>query len=80
MATAQSARLGFIGLGAMGYHMSANLTKAGAVSVWNRNSAVAEQHQLEHNTTAVRSLSDFANHDVGKHSKRRRSKCSCNYR
>ena len=61
---AGNAKLGFVGLGAMGYHMSANLIAAGTVSVWNRTSSVAEKHAKEHGTTAVTSFEEFAHHDI----------------
>lgn len=52
---------GFVGLGAMGYHMAANLALAGKVVVWNRTSSVAERHSSEHGTilaTSIEGLSE----------------------
>jgi 3-hydroxyisobutyrate dehydrogenase len=53
--------VGFIGLGAMGRHISANLTKIGRVSVWNRTSSVAAQHAQDNNTIHFEHLSQFSN-------------------
>merc|ERR1719203_542505 len=53
----------FIGLGAMGYPMAANLKKEGSDSdnilVWNRNNAKAHQHALEFGTRAVSSIDEL---------------------
>lgn len=55
----------FVGLGAMGYGMAANLARhhsdkdKGSVFVWNRTSSVAEKHASEFGTRAVSSLDDL---------------------
>lgn len=54
--------VGFIGLGAMGYHMAGHLTKAPGttVYVYNRTHYVAERHAKEHNTIPLDSVRDIA--------------------
>lgn len=46
-------RVAFLGLGAMGFPMAANLAKRHDVLVWNRTSEVADRHAAAHGTTAV---------------------------
>ncbi len=57
-------KLGFIGLGAMGYPMARHLAKEHEVIVWNRTRAKAEQHARDHGTTLANDLADTANADV----------------
>jgi 3-hydroxyisobutyrate dehydrogenase len=56
--------IGFVGLGAMGRPMAANLAAALPTLVWNRTSEVAERHAAEHGTRAVADLADLAGCDV----------------
>lgn len=54
-------RTGFIGLGAMGYGMAANLKHAGLLScVWNRSAASAQRFADEHAVDAAASIADVA--------------------
>jgi 3-hydroxyisobutyrate dehydrogenase len=56
-------RVGFIGLGAMGRYMAANLHKAGLLTaVFNRTFAKAEVFARETGCAAVRSPGDLASH------------------
>src|SRR4051812_9037069 len=57
-------KIGFIGLGAMGYPMARHLAKEHEVIVWNRTKEKAERHAREHNTTLAKSLGDTAAADV----------------
>ena len=53
--------LGFIGLGAMGYGMAANLHDAGNLhTVWNRNTERSENFAQQYPTTIASNLSDLA--------------------
>ena len=61
----------FIGLGAMGWGIAANLAAAAArgdvaspVTVWNRTSAKAERHAAAFGTRCARMLSDVSRADV----------------
>jgi len=62
----------FIGLGAMGWGIAANLAAAAAaegdvaspVTVWNRTSAKAERHAAAFGTRCARTLSDASRADV----------------
>jgi 3-hydroxyisobutyrate dehydrogenase len=61
----------FIGLGAMGWGIAANLAAAAArgdvaspVTVWNRTSAKAERHAAAFGTRCARTLSDVSRADV----------------
>lgn len=56
--------IGFIGLGAMGAPMAANLSAGQLTRVWNRTSDVAVSHQQEHGTLAVTELRDLAGVEV----------------
>lgn len=54
-------KLGFIGLGAMGWPMAANLAKAGILSVvWNRTAEKAVRFGEEHNVTVAPSIQELA--------------------
>lgn len=57
-------KIGFIGLGAMGYPMARHLAKEHEVIVWNRTREKAERHSREHGTKLARDLSDCAAADV----------------
>jgi 3-hydroxyisobutyrate dehydrogenase len=57
-------QVGFIGLGAMGRPMAANLAQHLPTSVWNRTAAVATDHAATHGTLAVADLLDLAVVDV----------------
>lgn len=53
-------KIGFIGLGAMGYPMARHLAKEHQVVVWNRTREKAERHAREHGTTLANDLADLA--------------------
>lgn len=57
-------KIGFIGLGAMGYPMARHLAKEHEVIVWNRTREKAERHSREHGTKLAADLSDCANADT----------------
>jgi 3-hydroxyisobutyrate dehydrogenase len=57
-------KIGFIGLGAMGYPMARHLAKEHDVVVWNRTREKAERHSREHGTTLANDLADVAAADV----------------
>lgn len=57
-------KIGFIGLGAMGFPMARHLAKEHDVIVWNRTREKAERHAREHGTTLAGDLSDCANADA----------------
>jgi 3-hydroxyisobutyrate dehydrogenase len=57
-------RIGFIGLGAMGFPMARHLAKQHEVIVWNRTREKAERHAREHGTKLARDLADVAGADV----------------
>lgn len=57
-------KIGFIGLGAMGYPMARHLAKEHEVVVWNRTTAKAERHAREHGTTAARDVRQCADAEV----------------
>lgn len=57
-------RIGFMGLGAMGYPMARHLAKEHEVVVWNRTREKAERHSREHGTTLAADLRDCAAADV----------------
>ncbi len=56
--------VGYIGLGAMGRPMAANLARSFTTRVWNRTSSVASDHARGHGTVAVGSLAELAGVDV----------------
>ena len=56
--------IGFIGLGAMGGPMAANLAAGQLTRVWNRTTDVAVSHQQEHGTLAVTDLRDLGGVEV----------------
>jgi 3-hydroxyisobutyrate dehydrogenase len=53
-------KIGFIGLGAMGYPMARHLAKEHEVIVWNRTTEKAERHSKETGTKLAHDLSDCA--------------------
>lgn len=53
-------KIGFIGLGAMGFPMARHLAKEHEVVVWNRTREKAERHAREHGTTLANDLADCA--------------------
>src|SRR5207237_9892260 len=57
-------KIGFIGLGAMGYPMARHLAKEHEVIVWNRTPEKAERHSREHGTKLARDLADTTAADV----------------
>src|SRR5581483_11170273 len=57
-------RIGFIGLGAMGFPMARHLSRQHEVVVWNRTREKAERHSREHGSRLAGDLADAANADV----------------
>lgn len=57
-------KIAFLGLGAMGYPMAANLSRKHEVIVWNRTAEVARRHAGEHGTVFAESLAQCAVADV----------------
>jgi 3-hydroxyisobutyrate dehydrogenase len=57
-------KIGFIGLGAMGYPMARHLAKEHEVIVWNRTREKAERHSRDHGTKLANDLADTAAGDV----------------
>jgi 3-hydroxyisobutyrate dehydrogenase len=57
-------KIGFIGLGAMGYPMARHLAKEHEVVVWNRTREKAERHVREHGTTLANDLAAVADAEV----------------
>src|SRR5438309_4776015 len=57
-------KIGFIGLGAMGFPMARHLTKEHEVIVWNRTREKAERHAREHGSRLAKDLSDCAAAEV----------------
>jgi len=57
-------KIGFIGLGAMGFPMARHLAKEHEVIVWNRTAEKAERHAREHGTRAVSEIRQCAAADV----------------
>lgn len=57
-------KIGFIGLGAMGYPMARHLAKEHEVVVWNRTREKAERHAREHGTTPADDLAAVADAEV----------------
>src|SRR5262249_17382496 len=57
-------RIGFIGLGAMGFPMARHLAKQHEVVVWNRTREKGERHAREHGSRLARDLSECAEADV----------------
>ena len=57
-------KIGFIGLGAMGFPMARHLSKEHEVIVWNRTREKAERHAREHGTKLAEDITECANADV----------------
>lgn len=57
-------KIGFIGLGAMGFPMARHLAKEHEVVVWNRTREKAERHAREHGSHLANDLADTAKADV----------------
>lgn len=57
-------RIGWVGLGAMGRPMAANLARDHDVVVWNRTGSVAAAHAAEHGTVVATDLGELADVDV----------------
>jgi 3-hydroxyisobutyrate dehydrogenase len=57
-------KIGFIGLGAMGFPMARHLAKEHEVIVWNRTREKAERHSREYGTKLAKDLADTAAADV----------------
>jgi len=57
-------KIGFIGLGAMGFPMARHLAKEHEVVVWNRTREKAERHAREHGTKLAGDITDCAEADV----------------
>jgi 3-hydroxyisobutyrate dehydrogenase len=57
-------KIGFIGLGAMGFPMARHLAKEHEVIVWNRTREKAERHSREHGTKLAADIKDCANADA----------------
>jgi 3-hydroxyisobutyrate dehydrogenase len=53
-------KIGFIGLGAMGFPMARHLSKEHQVVVWNRTREKAERHSREHGSTLASDIADAA--------------------
>jgi 3-hydroxyisobutyrate dehydrogenase len=53
-------KIGFIGLGAMGFPMARHLAKEHEVIVWNRTREKAERHAREHGSRLANGLEDVA--------------------
>lgn len=56
--------IAYVGLGAMGRPMAANLAAGFPVRVWNRTGEVASQHAAAHGTRAADGLDELADADV----------------
>lgn len=57
-------RIGFVGLGAMGFPMARHLAKEHEVVVWNRTREKAERHAREHGTQLAGELAGVADAEV----------------
>jgi 3-hydroxyisobutyrate dehydrogenase len=57
-------KIGFIGLGAMGFPMARHLAKEHEVVVWNRTTEKAERHAREHGTTLAANVETCADAEV----------------
>jgi 3-hydroxyisobutyrate dehydrogenase len=51
-------KIGFVGLGAMGYPMARHLAKEHELIVWNRTREKAERHAREHGTKVANDIAD----------------------
>lgn len=57
-------KIGFIGLGAMGFPMARHLAREHEVIVWNRTREKAERHAREHGSKLANDIADTTNADV----------------
>src|SRR5207248_10617924 len=57
-------KIGFLGLGAMGFPMARHLAKEHEVIVWNRTREKAEQHARDHGSHLAHDISDTAAGEV----------------
>lgn len=57
-------RIGFVGLGAMGFPMARHLAREHEVVVWNRSGEKAERHAREHGSKLASDLTATADTDV----------------
>src|SRR5436305_12462050 len=57
-------KIGFIGLGAMGFPMARHLSKEHELIVWNRTREKAERHAREHGTKLADDITECAAADV----------------
>jgi 3-hydroxyisobutyrate dehydrogenase len=58
-------RIGFIGLGTMGYRIAKNISSKYKVNVWNRTLKVSEDHSIKYNTILYKCIKDLSiNSDI----------------
>src|SRR5436305_6761619 len=57
-------KIGFIGLGAMGFPMARHLAREHEVIIWNRTREKAERHAREHGSHLANDIADTAGSDV----------------
>ena len=57
-------KLGFIGLGAMGFPMARHLAKQHEVVVWNRTAEKAERHARDHGSKLAKDIAECADAEV----------------
>jgi 3-hydroxyisobutyrate dehydrogenase len=57
-------KIGFVGLGAMGFPMARHLAKQHEVIVWNRTREKAERHAREHGSRLAADLADVASAEI----------------
>ncbi|CAJ1396231.1 unnamed protein product [Effrenium voratum] len=62
--SASSRSVGFVGLGAMGYHMAGHMARRHQCFVWNRSADKAQRHSAEFGSTAVERLEQLAASEV----------------
>ncbi len=60
----ETTQVAFLGLGAMGRPMAANLAARWPTTVWNRTTSVAEAHAAEHGSRAALELAEVAGAQV----------------
>ena len=51
-------RIGFIGLGTMGYRIAKNISSKYKVNVWNRTIKVSEESSLKYNTNLYKCIKE----------------------
>lgn len=57
-------KIGFIGLGKIGYRLSGNISKKFDTYVWNRTTEKIKKHNEEYNSKFVNRLSEIAICDI----------------